>query len=73
LREVSLDFAVPSTWSKAFKGAVLGVYGRNLWIIDKNIPNSDPEDGISSGNVQGYQGGSYPTTRTAGINLKLKF
>jgi hypothetical protein len=51
----------------------LGLYGRNLWIIYKNLPNADPEDGISSGNVQGYQGGSYPSVRTMGVNLKLKF
>lgn len=76
LREVTLDFAFPTDWMRnggTFKSASLGVYGRNLWIIHKNLPNADPEDGISSGNVQGYQGGSYPSVRTMGVNLKLKF
>lgn len=76
LREVTLDFNFPKAWMRnggTFKGATLGLYGRNLWIIYKNLPNADPEDGISSGNVQGYQGGSYPSVRTMGVNLKLKF
>jgi TonB-linked SusC/RagA family outer membrane protein len=76
LREVSLDLAVPKSWTKEgklFQNASLGIYGRNLLIIKKSTPNSDPEDGISSGNVQGYQGGSYPTTRVMGVNLKLNF
>jgi len=47
--------------------------GRNLWIIHKNLPYADPEEIISAGNVQGYQGGAYPTTRTMSFNLKLRF
>ncbi len=76
LREVNLNWAVPASWitgGNLLKGADLGIYGRNLWIISKNVPYADPEEGISSGNVQGYQSGSYPTSRTIGVNLKLKF
>jgi hypothetical protein len=47
--------------------------GRNLWIIHKNLPYSDPEENLSSGNLQGVQSGAYPTTRSMGINLKLQF
>ncbi len=75
LREVTLNFAMPAKWfgSSVVRGASLGFYGRNLWIIHKNLPDADPEDGFSSGNVQGYQGGSYPTTRTFGVNLNVNF
>ncbi len=76
LREVNLTLNFPGKWldvNKYIKGLSLGIYGRNLWIIDKNLPYADPEDGLSSGNVQGYQVGSYPTARTVGVNLNLKF
>ncbi len=76
LREINLTFDFPSKWmadGKYVKGLSLGLYGRNLWIIHKNLPYADPEDGLSSGNVQGYQSGAYPTVRTVGVNLNLKF
>lgn len=76
LREVALNYSFPSkiiSHLGPVKGLDISLIGRNLWIIDKNLPNADPEDGLSSGNVQGYQTGSYPTTRTFGVNLKVKF
>jgi hypothetical protein len=56
-----------------FKGIDLSLIGRNLWIIHKNLPYADPEESISSGNLQGYQSGAYPTTRTFAFNVKLNF
>lgn len=76
LREVNIGYELPAslfTNSRSIKGVSLGIYGRNLWIIHKNLPDADPEDGLSSGNVQGYQVGSYPSVRTVGVNLNLKF
>lgn len=55
------------------KGIELSLVGRNLWIIDKEVPYSDPEETISSGNLQGYQSGAYPTTRTFTFNVRLRF
>jgi hypothetical protein len=55
------------------KGIDISVYGRNLWIIHKNLPDADPEEGPSSGNIQGFQVGSYPTYRTVGFNVNVKF
>ena len=46
--------------------------GRNLWLIHKNVPYADPEENLSSGNIQGYQSGSYPTVRAIGLNVKVK-
>jgi hypothetical protein len=59
--------------TKYFEDIELSLIGRNLWIIHKNVPYADPEENLSSGNVQGYQSGSYPTTRTIGLNVKLKY
>lgn len=75
LREVSLtyNFGGKVLESLPFTNASLSLIGRNLWIIDKNIPYSDPEAGLSSGNVQGYQSGAYPTMKEIGFSVNLKF
>jgi TonB-linked SusC/RagA family outer membrane protein len=76
LREAVLTYALPQSFVshlRVFKGVELSAIGRNLWIIHKNLPYSDPEENITSGNIQGYQTGAFPTTRTVGLNLKLKF
>jgi outer membrane receptor protein involved in Fe transport len=53
--------------------ASIAFVGRNLWIIHKNAPYTDPEAGISAGNTQGYQNGAYPAVKTYGLSLKLGF
>jgi hypothetical protein len=76
LRELTLTYSLPSSLfekGKVFKGIDVSLIGRNLWIIHKNIPYSDPEENLSAGNIQGYQSGAYPTTRTIGANVKIKF
>ena len=47
--------------------------GRNLWLIDSSVPYADPEAGLSSGNIQGYQSGSYPSTKDYGFSIKIEF
>ncbi|MDP2088246.1 MAG: SusC/RagA family TonB-linked outer membrane protein [Flavobacteriaceae bacterium] len=75
LREVAFSYTVPSkVLENSFVSAVqLSVIGSNLWIIDKNIPHADPEAGLSSGNLQGYQSGVMPATRDLGFNVKIQF
>ena len=76
LREAVLTYSFPQQTVarlKPFKGIDLSLIGRNLWIIHKNLPFADPEESISSGNLQGYQSGAYPTTRTFSFNVKLRF
>jgi hypothetical protein len=76
LREVVLSYSMPKEVIdriKPFKAIDLSVVGRNLWIIDKNLPYADPEESISSGNMQGYHSGAYPTTRMFTFNVKLRF
>jgi len=73
LRELTLSYSVPEKLTpKYFQDIDLSIIGRNLWIIHKNVPYADPEENLSSGNIQGYQSGSYPTTRTIGLNVNLK-
>jgi TonB-linked SusC/RagA family outer membrane protein len=76
LREVTLRYALPKIGflDKAnFKSVIIGLVGSNLWIIHKNLPFADPEYGVSSGNLQGFQNGAYPTTRQLGLNIQLQF
>ncbi len=77
LREVNLGYALPESIISnigLIKAIEISAYGRNLWIIHKNLPDADPEDSLSSGNLNGgYQVGSYPTTRNIGINVKARF
>ena len=56
-----------------FTAASISIIGRNLWIIDKNVPYADPEAGLGSGNIQGYQSGAYPSIREVGASIKLQF
>lgn len=75
LRELALSYSLPERWVtrlRAFKGIDVSLIGRNLWIIHKNVPDADPEDGLGSGNVQGYHSGSYPAVRTVGFNVRFK-
>jgi TonB-linked SusC/RagA family outer membrane protein len=75
LREISLSYSLPSSLlAKTFiTGVTLTVVASNPWIIYKNIPYTDPEAGLSAGNLQGYTTGSLPSTRNFGFNLKFSF
>ncbi|NQX81779.1 MAG: SusC/RagA family TonB-linked outer membrane protein [Flavobacteriaceae bacterium] len=75
LREVTLSYNVPKKYIEKMKltSVSLTATGKNLWIIHKNTPYSDPEAGLSSGNIQGYQSGAYPAVKELGFNLKIQF
>ena len=76
LREMIISYSLPQSLlerGNVIKGVEFSVIGRNLWIIHKNLPYSDPEENLSAGNIQGMQSGAYPTTRTLGFNVKVKF
>jgi hypothetical protein len=78
LREVAINYSLPAKlfdkkWNFV-KGIDFSITGRNLWIIQKNLPYADPEQGQASGNASmGFQNGAYPTMRTFGAILKVKF
>jgi len=75
LRELVLTYKLPKKMigESFIKGASVSFVGSNLWIIFKNLPDADPESGVSSGNLQGWQSGVLPTTRNFGINVNLQF
>ncbi|PWS26097.1 SusC/RagA family TonB-linked outer membrane protein [Pedobacter yonginense] len=75
LREVKLSYNLPSKWirSLSLQGVSVSLVGRNLWIIHRNVTDIDPEVAFNTGNGQGLESLSNPTTRTYGINLNVKF
>jgi TonB-linked SusC/RagA family outer membrane protein len=76
LREVTITYKLPVSifgGSQFIKNATLSLVGRNLWIISKNLPYADPEDGITAGNISGFQSGVYPSVREIGGSLKFSF
>ncbi|MEE6129230.1 SusC/RagA family TonB-linked outer membrane protein [Chryseobacterium arthrosphaerae] len=75
LRQVSVSYTFNKNFLKnsGIQGLTVGFTGSNLWIIHKNLPYSDPEAGISSGSIQGYQSGVMPSTRNFAFNLKVNF
>lgn len=89
LREVSLAYSLPHDLIRHWgfvQGIDVSLSGRNLWIIHKNLPYSDPEQAEASTTLSssapivfnpnaavGYQTGAYPSVRQLALNLKLKF
>lgn len=75
LRELKLGYTFPSSLidQTPFTNASIAFVGRNLWIIHKNSPYTDPEAGLGAGNRQGYQTGAYPAVKTYGLNLRVNF
>jgi len=76
LREANITFSLPARIMESIRphtGIDISLIGRNLWIIHKNLPYADPEDNLSSGNIQGYQVGAYPLFRTMGFNIRARF
>ncbi len=75
LREIALTYSLPASLfaNNGIVGIDVSLVGRNLWIISKNSEYSDPEAGLSAGNVQGNQSGAYPAVKEYGINLNFRF
>jgi len=73
LREMRLDYNLPASMTKGlpFSNVSVGVFGRNLAILHKNVPHIDPEVATSVSNIQGFEGGQLPAERTIGVNLKF--
>ena len=74
LREVTLGYNLPKKIIGNFGDLRFSLFARNLftWGLDWN--GMDPEmASYGSGNTQGLEGGSLPSTRTYGMNLELKF
>lgn len=75
LREVKLSYNLPAKWIRSLhlEGVSVSLVARNLWIIHRNVDDIDPEVAFNTGNAQGLESLSNPTTRSYGFNLNLKF
>lgn len=76
LREVNITYNFPKTFVSRLKlnDMKIALVGSNLWIIQKNLPDADPESGLgSNAGSLGLSIGSLPTTRNIGCNLTIKF
>lgn len=76
LRELSFGYTFPEKMLSHLgfvKGLSFSLVGRNLWTILKHTPNIDPESAINNSNAQGLEFNGYPTTRSIGFNLNVKF
>ncbi|PVW17067.1 SusC/RagA family TonB-linked outer membrane protein [Marixanthomonas spongiae] len=74
LRELSLGYTLPSEWVGDLSSVRVSAFGRNLFVWGLDNDNFDPEVATSgSGNIQGSEGGSLPSTRSIGVNVELKF
>ena len=74
LREVTLSYALPKTFTGPFQGITVSAFGRNLATWGLAWKGFDPEAAsYSSGNIQGLEGGSAPSTRSYGLNVQFKF
>lgn len=72
LRDVSLSYTLPLE-SKHIKQLSFSIYGRNLWTTGLDYKGFDPEQAsYGSGNVQGLETGSLPSTRTYGMSIQVK-
>ena len=75
LREVKLGYALPNalTHRWGLQAVNITVTARNLWYIDKKVPNIDPETAFNTGNGQGLETLQIPTVRSLGVNLRVSF
>jgi hypothetical protein len=75
LRQASLTYTFPTGWLSRgfFKGANLSAVGRNLFFLKNNAVGFDPESALGTGNNQGLEYASLPSTRSYGLYLKLNF
>ena len=75
LREVKLGYTLPQElvhkWG--LQGVSFTLTARNLWYIDKKVPNIDPETAFNTGNGQGLETLQIPTTKSIGANLRVSF
>lgn len=77
LREARISYTVPGKWMQKtpFGGAVISIYGNNLFIwTPKSNQFNDPElSSNGASNAQGFDFSAAPSLRNYGFNLKFTF
>ena len=75
MREIKLTYNVNKSLVRklGLQSASITAAGRNLFFIYKEVPNIDPETAYNTGNAQGLEQYSLPSTRNFSLNVNLKF
>lgn len=76
LRELSLAYTLPKSLFQnqhTIKSITVSFVARNLWTIIKHTDNIDPESAYNNSNAQGLELNGYPSTRSFGFNVNVKF
>ncbi|WP_228445127.1 SusC/RagA family TonB-linked outer membrane protein [Chryseobacterium shandongense] len=75
LRDITIGYDLPkSIIGNKIQGIRISAFARNLFAWNLANKGIDPENtSYGSGNIQGLEGGSLPSTRTYGINVNFKF
>ena len=76
LREFVLSYNVPRSLlvNLPIQNASIGLVGRNLFFLYKDVPDVDPEASLGTGNSgQGIISYNMPTARSIGFNINVKF
>ena len=75
LRDVTIGYDLPKSIIGGFlDGVRISAFGRNLLAWNLAWEGMDPENtSYGSGNIQGLEGGSLPSTRQYGVNVNFKF
>jgi iron complex outermembrane receptor protein len=77
MREVSLNYAIPSGFvkrTKIFQAATVSLVGRDLFYIYSSLPDNINPEGINgAGNAQGIEFASLPGFRSMGVQVRLTF
>ncbi|MEL6987510.1 MAG: SusC/RagA family TonB-linked outer membrane protein, partial [Bacteroidota bacterium] len=74
LREIRFGYNIPDRITKkiGLRGVNIGIIGRNLAILHKDIPYIDPQVVTGAGNRQGLENAQVPATRSIGFNVSFK-
>ncbi|MPT35167.1 MAG: TonB-dependent receptor, partial [Flavobacterium sp.] len=74
LREMTLNYSLPKkAVGKKISQVTFSAFARNLFAWGLHWNGMDPENtSYGSGNIQGLEGGSLPSTRTYGMNITIK-
>ena len=75
LRDITLGYDLPkSLVGNYLQGVRVSAFARNLFAWNLSNKGIDPENvSYGSGNYQGIEGGSLPSTRIYGFNVNFKF
>lgn len=75
LRQLSLGYRFPSDILEGtfINSASVSLIGRNLFFLQNDVENVDPESGYNVSNSQGLEWFGLPVPRSFGLNVNLKF